>query len=368
MVLMKSLLLALFLLLPMVAQAKTVTDSLQRQVTVPDNPQRIVIGESRMIYTLALVEEGNPAKRVVGWPADLKNLDRQTWDKYVEAWPAIGKIPQLGNANFSQINVEKIIALHPDLVILPVYAKQPPDNAIFMQQLAASGIPVLLLDFRVNPLVNTVASLRTLGEVLNDRPKTEKFIAFYEQHMKVIRDRLASFNGARPKVMLQLHLGRKAECCTTVSHGNLADLIAFAGGDNIAAGRFAGVFGQMNPEAVIAANPDIYIATGMAGPGKKSFLQLGPQVSPKAAKASFEWALAQDTTLSVLPAVQQHNASALWQNLYMSPWHLLAAEFFAKTFHPRLFSDISPDNTLKEMNQQFLTVQENGTYWSNNRL
>jgi ABC-type Fe3+-hydroxamate transport system, periplasmic component len=116
----------LLLLLPLVSQSKTLTDSLHRRVDVPDNPQRIVIGESRMIYTLALVEEGNPAKRVVGWPADLRNLDKQTWDRYVKAFPDIGKIPQIGNSNFSQLNIEKIIGLRPDLVILPVYARTPP--------------------------------------------------------------------------------------------------------------------------------------------------------------------------------------------------------------------------------------------------
>ncbi|EKN3436935.1 hypothetical protein OZ689_004072, partial [Yersinia enterocolitica] len=43
------------------SQAKSVTDILGRQVIVPDYPQRIILGESRMLYTLALLEPGNPA-------------------------------------------------------------------------------------------------------------------------------------------------------------------------------------------------------------------------------------------------------------------------------------------------------------------
>jgi iron complex transport system substrate-binding protein len=354
------------MLIPLVVQSKTLTDSLQRQVEVPDNPQRIVVGESRMIYTLALVEDGNPAKRVVGWPADLHNLDQQTWDRYVKAFPDIGKITQIGTSNFSQLNVEKIIALQPDLVILPVYARTPPNNSQLMQQLQAANIPVLFLDFRVNPLANTVSSLRTLGAALGDEAKSERFITFYQQHMQRIRDRLTNWHGTRPKVMLQLHLGKKAECCTTVAHGNLADLIAYAGGDNIAAGRFPAVFGQLNPEAVIAANPDIYIATGSSGPDETGSLQLGPLVNADQAKTTFLRALAQDNTVSALPAVQNQRAAAFWQNFYMSPWHLLAAEFFAKTFHPQLFHDLSPDETLREMNQQFLSIPETGTYWTHN--
>ncbi|WP_263065050.1 ABC transporter substrate-binding protein [Dickeya dadantii] len=355
------------MILSLSAQAKILTDSLQRQVDVPDNPQRIVIGESRMIYTLALVEEGNPAKRIVGWPDDLRQLDKQTWQRYTDAFPAIKQIPLIGKSNFSQLNVEKIIALQPELVILPVYAKTPPNSEELMRQLAAAHIPVLFLDFRVNQLSATVPSLRTLGLALNDEAKSEKFIAFYQSHMDFIRQRLQEANPPKPKVMLQLHLGRKAGCCTTVAHGNLAELIAFAGGNNIAANRFPSVFGQLNPEAVIAANPDIYIATGMAGPDEKGFLQLGPAVSSAKAKETFLDALNGESTVAALGAVQNHKAYAFWQNFYMSPWHLLVVEFFAKTFHPELLHELDPGNTMEEINQQFLTLKETGSYWTNNR-
>ncbi|GAA0485650.1 MULTISPECIES: ABC transporter substrate-binding protein [Tatumella] len=356
----------LALVLPVAAQSKVLTDSLQRQVTVPDNPQRIVIGESRMIYTLALVEDGNPVRRVVGWPADLSRLDSQTLDRYIKAYPEIAGIPLIGNSNFSQLNPERIISLRPDLVILPVYAKTPPETDSFVNKLSAAHIPVLFLDFRVDLLGNTVNSLRTLGQALNDQAKTERFIAFYQQHMQLIRDRLSGWHGAKPRVFLQLNLGKKNVCCTTVSHGNLADLIAFAGGDNIAAGRFSSVFGQLSPETLLVDNPDIYIATGSAGPEKAGQLQLGPQVSALQAKASFASVLASDSTARLLPAVTNHHASALWQNFYMSPWHLLAVEFFAKKFHPQLFADLSPEQTLHQMNQQFLSLPETGTYWINN--
>ncbi|VEB97610.1 ferrichrome/ferrioxamine B periplasmic transporter [Cedecea lapagei] len=54
----------------------------------------------------------------------------------------------------------------------------------------------------------------------------------------------------------------------------------------------------------------------------------------------------------------------MWHNFYLSPWHLLDVEFFARTFHPQLFADIDPQQTMDEMNQQFLAVKETGTYWT----
>lgn len=66
--------------------------------------------------------------------------------------------------------------------------------------------------------------------------------------------------------MLHLHLGRRDTCCTTAAHGNLGDLLTFAGGDNIANASVKGVYGELNPETILSANPDVYLATGMAGP------------------------------------------------------------------------------------------------------
>ncbi|MDN5680561.1 MAG: hypothetical protein L0G81_08020, partial [Ewingella sp.] len=77
------------LIAPALASAKTVVDISNRTVEVPDNPQRIVVGESRMLYTLALVEDGNPAKNIIGWPGDMQNLDPQSWQLYVKAFPQI---------------------------------------------------------------------------------------------------------------------------------------------------------------------------------------------------------------------------------------------------------------------------------------
>ncbi|MFC3394872.1 ABC transporter substrate-binding protein [Brenneria rubrifaciens] len=351
------------LLLSPLGHAKQIVDIVNRQVEVPDNPQRIIIGESRMIYTLALVEEGNPARRVVGWPGDLMRLDKQTWKRYSTAFPEMKTIPIIGNSNFSQISVEKVISLKPDLVILPVYAKKQNDHDQFEMQLVQANIPVVYVDFRVKQLTNTLPSMRILGEVLNQQDKAERFIRFYQRHIDFIRERLATVQQPKPTVMLQLHLGRKDECCTTVAQGNLADLIAFAGGNNIASGRFPGVFGQISAEAVIDANPDVYLATGMAGPQDPNLPQLGPEVSEKEARESFARSLSSEPIISRLTAIKQGRAFGIWHNFYMSPWHLLDVEIFAKVFYPELFSDLDPQKTLEEMSREFLPVTLEGTYW-----
>ncbi|CFQ67335.1 ABC transporter periplasmic protein [Yersinia enterocolitica] len=161
------------------SQAKSVTDILGRQVIVPDYPQRIILGESRMLYTLALLEPGNPAQRVIGWPADLERFDAQSWQLYTQKFPEIAKIPIIGSGNIRQINVESLIQLQPDLIILPRFARAEGDDGT-LAGLTKAGIPVIYVDLRVDLLKHTVPSIKLLGEVLNRQARAEQFINFYQ--------------------------------------------------------------------------------------------------------------------------------------------------------------------------------------------
>ncbi|MFP1722095.1 ABC transporter substrate-binding protein [Lonsdalea quercina] len=346
--------------------AKTITDILGRQVSIPDNPQRIVLGESRMLYTLALLEPGNPAQRVVGWPNDLARYDAQSWHQYTQKFPAIAHIPILGNGNLNTINAEMLLPLKPDLVILPRLAKGSDNEQRLQHILSEAGIPYIYVDLRIELIKNTLPSLNLLGEALNRPERAAAFSAFYQQHMDVIRDRLSRYQGKKPTVMLHLHLGRRDTCCTTAVNGNLGELLDFAGGDNIAKGTIHSVYGELNPEQALAARPDVYIATGMAGPeGKRvSNLMLGPEVTPQEANDSFNTLLQQQPLLSHLAAVQSGRAWSMWHNFYLSPYHVVMVEMFARALYPSLFSDIDPQQTLKQLYQQFLPIDFSGTYWS----
>ncbi|MCL2893286.1 ABC transporter substrate-binding protein [Brenneria tiliae] len=360
-----AILIVLSLLGPL-ASAKTVTDILGRQVTIPDHPQRIILGESRMLYTLALLDPGNPAKYVVGWPGDMARYDAQSWQRYTEKFPAIKQIPQLGSGGLATLNAETLLPLKPDLVILPRLAKQRASDDQLQQTLTSAGIPVIYVDLRIDLLRNTLPSIQLLGEALNQPQRAAAFSEFYQQHMNVIRQRIAQYQGKKTTVMLHLHLGRRDTCCTTAVGGNLGDLLAFAGGENIAAGAISSVYGELSPERVLAANPDVYIATGMAGPEGKRFssLMLGPAVSRQQAQNSFSALIRQDAILSHLAAVQQGRAWSMWHNFYLSPYHVVMVEMFAKALYPDLFADIEPQLTLQKLYQQFLPIDFSGTYWS----
>ncbi|MBN3173653.1 ABC transporter substrate-binding protein [Pectobacterium brasiliense] len=363
---MRTVLLLCLLFLSPLLQAKTVTDILGRQVTIPDNPQRIILGESRMLYTLALLQPDNPAKHVVGWPGDMARYDAQSWSRYIEKFPQLSQIPQLGNGSLQAMNAEMLLPLKPDLVIFPRLAKNAANEDLLQQTLTRAGIPFIYVDLRIDLLNNTLPSIHLLGEVLNQSSRATAFSNFYQQHMDVIRQRIAQYHGKKPTVMLHLHLGRRDTCCTTAVGGSLGDLLTFAGGENIASGTINSVYGELSPERVLAANPDVYIATSMAGPEGKRFssLMLGPLVNATQAKESFDTLIRQEAILSHLRAVQTGHAWSMWHNFYLSPYHVVMVEMFAKALYPERFADIDPQQTLQQLYQQFLPIEFSGIYWS----
>lgn len=358
--------LACFLLvLSSAAWAKTITDIDGNRVEIPDHPQRIVLGESRMLYTLALLEPGDPFQHIVAWPQDLKKYDSQTWNSFARQFPQMLKIPSLGAGGPNAINPEQILALKPDVVILPSLARYDDADLRLVTMLKAAHIPVVKIDLRVHLLKNTRRSVEIFGEVLNQQARAEAFNRFYQQHMQVIHDRLASYQGAKPSVLLQLHLGRRNECCVTAINGSLGELLNAAGGDNIANKTQRGVFGRLSEESVIAAQPQYYFATGFGDNASQGLLKLGPDVAPETVLRSFKQLTAQQNGLRELSALKNGHSAVIWMNFYLSPWHIAATEFMAKTLYPQLFADLQPEKTLQQIFHDFLPIPYSGTYFIN---
>jgi len=357
--------LACFLLvLSSAALAKTVTDIDGNQVEIPDHPQRIVLGESRMLYTLALLEPGDPFRHIVAWPQDLKKYDSQTWNSFARQFPQMLKIPSLGPGGPNAINPEQVLALKPDVVILPSLARYDDADLRLVSMLKAAHIPVVKIDLRVHLLKNTRRSVEIFGEVLDQQARAQAFNRFYDAHMQVIRERLSTYHGKKPSVLLQLHLGRRNECCVTAVNGSLGELLNAAGGDNIARQTQHGVFGRLSEEQVIAAQPDNYFATGFGNNDAQGLLKLGPEVALDAVQSSFKQLTTQQNGLRELTALHNGHSAVIWMNFYLSPWHIAATEFMAKTLYPQLFADIEPEETLKQIFHDFLPIHYSGTYFA----
>ncbi|EPO6706495.1 ABC transporter substrate-binding protein [Pseudomonas aeruginosa] len=341
------------------AQAVEITDVLGRKVEVSGNAQRIVLGEGRLFFALALLDRDDPFQRVVGWQNDVRLLDPHTFDAYAARFPRVKDIPLIGQASEQSVSAEQILALKPDLAVFSIAGEGPTQHSPVADVLAAAGVPVLFVDFRVHPIEGLRTSLTTLGQALGREQQARAYLDFYDAHLQRIRDGVAGFDEAhKPKVFLELLAGVWQAPGHTTGKSGLGSVIEAVGGRNIAAGVVPGALGDISVEYALQADPDLYIATGNRQPG----LALGAGVDAEEARASLQRVLTRPEFAS-LRAIRSGNAHGLWHDFYNSPFNILAIEAMARWVHPERFTGLDPAATQAQINRDFLRIGLDGSYW-----
>jgi iron complex transport system substrate-binding protein len=346
------------------ASSQTVTDLAGRTVRIPAEPHRILLGESRLLMAVALLEGKQPLARIVGWQGDLPQMDPQTFNAYAQKFPAIEQIPLIGKSTEDSISDEKALSTKPDLAIFSVAGHGPSRYNALVKQLEATGTTVVFVDFRLHPMQNTLPSMELLGKVLHREQQANAYVQFYQQHLARVQAVVSKIpEQQRPKVFVDLLAGAwDAGCCHTAGNGNFGEFVQAAGGRNIAAGLLPGVLGDISMEQVIAAQPDVYIATGSRTKPGLASLHVGALTSDHDAQASLA-ALVARPGFSTIKAIHDGRVHGISHNYYDSPYNIVAIEAFAKWFYPQQFKDLDVHATQNELYSRFLAVPPDGAYW-----
>jgi iron complex transport system substrate-binding protein len=342
----------------------TVTDLAGRTIKVPAEPHRILLGESRLLSAVALLEGQKPLARIVGWQGDLPAMDPQTYNAYAQRFPEIRQIPLIGKSTEDSISDEKALALKPDVAVFSVAGHGPSRYNALVKQLEATGTTVVFVDFRVHPMQNTLPSIKLLGEVLHREKEADAYIQFYQQHLARVQSVVNAIpESQRPKVFVDMLAGVwDAGCCHTAGKGNFGEFVDAAGGRNIAAGLLPGVLGDISMEQVIAAQPDVYIATGSRTKPGLASLRVGALTSEHDADASLAQ-LAARPGFDAIKAIHDGRVHGISHNYYDSPYNIIAIEAFAKWFYPQQFSTLDVHATERELYSRFLAIPDTGTEW-----
>lgn len=344
--------------------AKDITDLAGRTVTVPDHPQRVLLGEGRFVFAMALLDRDNPIERIVGWQGELKRQDPFAWEQLTIRYPDAAKVPLIGTTSEASVSPEKIVSLQPDVAIFSVSGHGPGRGNPMIKSLQDAGIPVVFIDFRQKPLENTVASMRILGQVLGREKEAREYTDFYQQHLAAIKTIVRDVpENKKPSVFVEMLAGVWPSCCHTTGEGNFGDMVEFAGGKNIAKQVLPASIGDVSLEFLIKQQPDIYIATGSRSEQGRPGLLAGPGVAPAVSSDSLSVLLQRDGIRS-LNAVKEGRTYGIWHAFYDSPYNIIAVEAFAKWFYPKEATHIDPDATLATLYSRFIKLNRNGTYWT----
>lgn len=348
------------------AETVTVTDITGRQVDVEVPVEKVILGEGRQIYFTAALDTDDPFKRVVGWRDDFEKADNDGYHQYLEKYPVMKDLPSFGGMKDGTFDIEQAVALDPDVIILNLDAKTATEDGGYIEKLAKVGIPVVYVDFREKPMQNTEASMRLIGELYGKEEQAEAFIKFRADEIAKVTDKLAEQKDLkRPVVFVERAGGYSDDCCMSFGNENFGKMVEIAGGTNMASDIIPGTFGTVNPEQIIAANPDQIIVTGanweLYVPGG-AWVGVGSGADPEVTSEKLA-KLMERPGFTGVKAVTDNNVHAIWHQFYNSPYQFIAVQQIAKWLHPDLFADLDPDANFKELHDRFLPVDYRPGYF-----
>jgi iron complex transport system substrate-binding protein len=202
-----------------------------------------------------------PARRIVSIAPHLTELlfaagagDRVVAVSEWSDHPAAAKaLPRIGDA--VRLDLERIVALRPDLVVVWANGSAPPQLA----RLRAAGLPVFASAGR--DLAHIATTLRSFGRLAGTEAAAEARAAAFEAELAALR---ATYAGRRPlRVAYQIW----SEPLMTVNGQHpISEALALCGARNVFADLPQPV-PQVDAEAVVAARPDA-IVTGRLPAGR----------------------------------------------------------------------------------------------------
>jgi iron complex transport system substrate-binding protein len=227
--------------------------------------------------------------------------------------PDTQKLPKVGA--LLDPDTERILALHPDLVI--VYGTQTQLEA----QFARAGIRVYV--YRHAGVENVLQTIGDIGRLTGHSAEGDRVVARLRSQLAAIRARVRG----RPRPKTMLVVGRDAGTLRGVyvsgGIGFLHELLDIAGGDD--------AFGDIKREAVQPSN-ELMLARA-----PDAIIELHPGDEPAADVLRRErnvW-----NVLASVPAVRNNRIYLLYGSYLMAAGPRLgqAAETFARVLHPDAF-------------------------------
>lgn len=207
----------------------TVTDDMGNTVTLDKEPQKIVSLSPATTEILFAVDAGD---KVVG---------RTDYDNYPEAALAV---PSIGD--FNAPNVEKIIALTPDLVLASNFISDD-----IRQQLEATGAKVLVFSpVSIDGIMNDII---TVGEVTNTNNQASQVVTKMTADRQTIIDTVKTA-AAQKSVFIDV-----GDFFSAGPGSMLDSMLTDINAKNIAADA-ATPWPQLSTEQIITSNPDVYIS------------------------------------------------------------------------------------------------------------
>lgn len=315
---------------------KTIVDSADRTVTIEKPVERIVpiISWSyEPVWILGLKD------KVVGVTTTAKEPTVYSWLSGIEAKQSVG--------TYGEPDYEKIIELHPDLVIAGRNAGTDATD-----KLEPAGITVVYLNF--NDPTTFDREFKILASITGTDDLADGFLQWKRQKTEAIASRTSIVAN---KIDVYPNWCDSSPLLSASNGSGIQEVIEMAGGVNIASG-LANVYPVLDAEWIVKKNPEVIIV-GSAGckAGTTGYYVDDPDEAKKLIGAT-----SNAVGLNQTVAVKTERVFVLDSSCEEAVRGFVGIYYLAKWLYPDRFKDLDPEAIHKEYFETWLGIPYAGIW------
>jgi iron complex transport system substrate-binding protein len=290
--------------------SRTITDTIGRQVTVPQQVARVAtIGTIPVMigYVMAVGAQHTIVTRGgQGGPNGVGANGKQGFDKtefYKITAPNVLSAPNVESAIMAPVDTEALLGVHPDVVIAP--------NLAIAQGAVNAGLPVVVLNngYTGSAVKHTVD---VMGALFDQQEVAAKYSSYLDDTAQKVSSAVAAVpDNQRPSALFLAFSPLRAPIYATNY------LFAIAGAKSITA-DMPGNNVHITTEQLLSWNPDIIVVQQLAD----------------------QQALYTDSHYASLNAVAHHRVYLIPREINGAAMMPLELDYLAKSFYPDRFTDL----------------------------
>lgn len=214
----------------------TITDAVGVEVVIEDKPEKLVSlipSNTEIVFALGLGDELVGVTDNDTYPAEVADIEK------------------VGGMEF---NVEKIISLDPDVVL--AHASSANTSTDGLQQLRDSGIDVVVVN-DANNFDDVYESIDMIGQVTGETQEASELVTNMKDRMEDIKEKAADIPAEDTK-SVYIEVSGEPSIYTTGTNTFMQEMLDTINAKNIVTDEG---WIQVDPEAIISANPDVVITT-----------------------------------------------------------------------------------------------------------
>ena len=317
-----------------VTQIELVILGKEKELTIVDTADRIVTVNKPVEHTAVFNSNIAESMRALDAKDKIAGIAKPV-DEMQVYFPEISKLPTVGD--WMTPDIEAMLSLDggpPDVVF--AYVSWPTPD-LLEDKLAGTDVTVIRLEFYKAEILTEEMEL--LGYIFGQREEADEYISFHDEYVDIIKERVAEIpEDDKPTVYLEIS-DYKAVTGDAGGH----QLCVMPGGINVFADLGGGGYVTIDPEDVIAADPDVIL--------RQTYVDSGYDEDDPTEIIALRDSILNRMVLSEVTAVTNGDVFVISNEFAFGPDSVASLACIAKWFHPDLFEDLDPH----AIHQEYLT-------------